>query len=210
MNRLILILVLVCLVAWIADANGKKNDYGKWALGYAGPHDPSGNTCGFVLLDLANLDVTTSAGSGHYDIYVLAVDVAGIAESHFGLYCDGSFLFYGWTSCADTYDATVGWPGSGEGVVVDWLSEQLGPHVTMGILDVYVYGTPAKLCTSVHPDIGTAGWCDGTVPEPICTNTTAICAFGCVGFGRLGYNPMECNPVAVEGRTWGTIKALYR
>ncbi len=62
--------------------------------------------------------------------------------------------------------------------------------------------------TSPDPRIGSAEWCDGTQPNPVCRQTSSPGAFGSVGFGRPGYNPSE--KVNVTKTTWGRLKAIYR
>lgn len=82
--------------------------------------------------------------------------------------------------------------------------------MTMGILNVYVYGSGSEVCISPDPRIGRAGWCDCGSPLPTCVQTKDLCAFGCIGFGTPGYNPYDCIPVPVERESWGAIKGLYR
>jgi hypothetical protein len=154
------------------------------------------------------LEVEAPAGPGRFDIYVIATDVVAIAQTRFGLSCNSSdFLFYGWTSCADTESPGSGWPGCGEGITLGWASEQAGPHVTLGIVDVYAYGT-SQVCSGPDPLIGEAEFCDGTSPEPICVGLSDTWRFGCVGFGEPGYR--SCPPPLPHSEsTWGIIKSLY-
>ena len=213
MKRMLLTVLGVAFVCMMAtNAGAVMNNNGKYALHYAGPHNQKLNTCDFVLTN-CGLDLVTSvAGAGRYDIYAIAVDVNGLTGARFGLHCEvltGGLFLYGWTSCADLELPTPLWPGCGEGNAVTWATEQMGPHVTMGILDVLVYaGTNAKMCLGADPRVGFAEFCDGSEPYPLCNSTTNPAAFGCVGFGRLGYNP--CDQVPVENSSWGAIKALYR
>jgi len=211
MTRMLLCVVALGIVVVVADARAVKNDRGLWALHYAGVHDPQANSCDTVFASAMDLVVDAPGGPGRCDIYVIAIQVDGIAESRFGLTCTGSFVFYGWTPCSDSEDPGAGWPGCDAGVSLNWASEQVGPNVTMGILDVYVYGGASRLCISPDPRIGRAGWCDGSTPTAICVQTKDQCAFGCVGFGgTTGYNPFDCVPVPVDNATWGSVKALYR
>ena len=98
-----------------------------------------------------------------------------------------------------------------------WGAEVAGPHVTVGILDVYIYGTSVCMCVCADPRVGFAEFCDGTEPSPICVNTGpgggmpgGSGHFGCVEFNAsgCGYNP--CSIVPVEQRSWGSVKSLYR
>jgi hypothetical protein len=159
-------------------------------------------------------DVVDPGGS-RWDVYVIAMDVNGIQGVRYGLRVETAvgmgLSFYGWTSCSDLEIDSPGWPGHGEGNAQTWYVEQLGPHVTMGILDLYLYpGSNTKICTTVDPRVGFSEFCDGTEPEPMCNrhyaNTHA--AYGCVGFNRRGYNP--CDVVPGERTTWGVMKAVYR
>ena len=156
---------------------------------------------------MTQIDVNAPAGPGRYDVYVIATDVEWIAQTRFGLSCAGSVTFYGWTGCADSETPDSGWPGCGEGVTMSWISEQPGPHVTLGILDVYVDG-PATICSAVYPALGKAEYCDGSVPDPICAQLDDLYRFGCVGFGETGYQSCPA-PTPPDQTTWGLIKSLY-
>lgn len=151
--------------------------------------------------------VDAPGGPGRYDVYVIGVQTTGIAGTRYGICCDGNFYFYGWTNCADLEIATDGWPGCGEGNAQTWTVEQTAGHITMGILDVYVYG-PSELTACVDPRVDFAEWCDGTEPEPMCNQVTLAQYFGRVSFGGSGYVP--CPWGAVENHTWGMVKALYQ
>jgi hypothetical protein len=167
------------------------NQRGKWALHYAGPHDSQINTCSFGVNDCGEVVVDAPSSPGRYDVYVIAVDVDAIAGTRYGLSCDGSFYFYGWTQCTDYEIPTPGWPGCNEGNAQVWSSEQPGWHVTVGILDVYVYG-PSSISTGPDPRKGFAEWCDGSMPQPICNQTWNPDAFSTVGFGIPGQ--IQCQP----------------
>ncbi len=186
---------------------GTPNNSGKWALHYAGAHNSKANTCDFVLEGCGDLVVEGPADPGRYDVYVIAIDVDRIAATRYGLDCDGQFYFYGWMSCSSLEIPTEGWPGCGEGNAQSWSQEQPGPHVTIGILDVYVY-EPSSLGVAPDPRTGWAEWCDGAVPSPVCRMTVSPEAFGSVGFGREGYDPSQEVPVIET--TWGKVKAIYR
>jgi hypothetical protein len=206
---LILLCVALAVIATSVDAGYNWN--AKWQLHYAGVHDSLANTCDFQVFDcLYGIEVSAPAGPGRYDIYIIALDTNGIAETRFGLNCDGSFFFYSWTGCSDTEDPTVGWPGCGEGITLSWDSEQPPGHVTMGILDVYVYSGVSLLCTSPDPRVGYGEWCDASTPDPACVQFSDPPAFGCVGFGQMGYNSCGVPPVQIDQGTWGRVKALYR
>jgi hypothetical protein len=204
-------IAFICLM--VADANASNNHNAKWALHYAGVHNAKLNTCAFSMTNcVTEMVVTGPVGPGRFDVYVMALDTDGIAGSRYGLCCpDGGFFFYGWTNCADLEIATAGWPGCGEGDAQTWVVEQPAGHVTMGILDVYVYAGTGMLCLCDDPRTGFAEWCDGAVPEPFCfaiDTATYPAAFGCVGFGQTGYNP--CGIIGVEPSSWGVVKSLYQ
>jgi hypothetical protein len=185
----------------------------KWALHYAGPHNAKTNTCAFEMIDcITELVETGPMGPGRFDVYVLAIDTNGIAGSRYGLFLtpDFMFYFYGWTKCSDFEIPTPGWPGHLEGNAQTWSSEQPPGHVTMGILDVYVYPGMAHLQTGNDPRVGYGEWCDGAQPAPWCCQVdynVYPAAFGYVGFGCPGYNP--CGIVPVQQRSWGAVKAIY-
>jgi hypothetical protein len=126
----------------------------------------------------------------------MAVDVDAIAGTRYGLTCDGSFFFYGWTKCTDLEIPTTNWPGCDEGNAQVWSVEQAGPHVAVGILDVYIYGS-SWLGTYHDPRVGFAEWCDGSTPEPLCHQTTTPEAFSRVGFGVPGV--LYCEPPVPVG-----------
>jgi hypothetical protein len=183
---------------------GPSDTNGKWALHIAGPHNSQSNTCGFRVTDCDNdIDVTEDSPGGRFDIYVIGLDIHKVVGTRFGLTCDGPPpYFYGWTNCAELEIPTVGWPGCGEGTALTWGSPQYGPHVTVGILDAYVYaGSNLKLEMDIDPRVGFAEWCDGEEPSPNCWQTTSSYYFGAVGFGRSGYNPCDGGavPVQLEG-----------
>jgi hypothetical protein len=201
----------MCVIA--ADANAcYKHGNSKWALHYAGEHNSKTNTCAFQVVDcLTEVVVDAPAGPGRYDVYVLALDTNGIAGTRYGICCTGSFWFYGWTKCSDFEIPTAGWPGCDEGNAQTWTAEQPPGHVTLGILDVYVYPGLPVLYTCDDPRKGFAEWCDGTSPEPWCCQLSRAeypKAFGCIGFGCGGYNP--CGAVPLEKTSWGAVKAIYQ
>jgi hypothetical protein len=175
------------------------NSDGKWALHYAGPHNTKANTCSLTVTRCEDVVVNAPSTPGRYDVYVLAVDVDAIAGTRYGLSCDGSFFFYGWTKCSDLEIPTAGWPGCDEGNAQTWTVERPGPHVTVGILDVYVYGT-SSLSSAPDPRKGFAEWCDGSSPEPVCYRTSASEAFSTLGFGIAGVIHCELPvPVGLAG-----------
>jgi len=209
MKRLTLFLICSFALTLSSSAGAVKNGNGSWTLHYAGPHDAASNTCEYAVTDcVGEIEVNAPAGPGRYDVYVIATDVDGIAATKFGLTCDGSFAFNGWTSCAESEIADSGWPDCGKGVTLSWASEQPGPHVTLGILDLYVYGT-STLCSESYPSLAKAEFCDGSVPVPVCAQIDNVIAFGCVGFGDgTGYSPCP-RPLPPSERSWGLIKSLY-
>jgi hypothetical protein len=201
----------------VTDASADKNSNGKWALHNAGEHNSKTNTCDFVLTDCTQISTDAGAGPARNDIYVIAVDVVGIAGTRYGLCIDGPMFFYGWAKCSDFEIPSAGWPGSGEANAQTWGAEVAGPHVTLGILDAYFYSNTLCMCVCDDPRVGFAEFCDGTEPSPICVNTGAggtmpggSAHFGCVEFNgsQCGYNP--CSIVPVEQRSWGSVKSLYR
>ncbi len=175
------------------------NKNGKWVLHYAGAHNSKTNTCSFDVVGCEEISVDAPGGPGRFDIYLLAVDVDEVAALRYGLYCEGDFYFYGWTSCTDLELPTDGWPGCGEGNAQTWSAPQAGPHVTAGILDVYAYGSAVSLSTGADPRVGFAEWCDGSQPSPLCHKTTNPGAFGKVGFGVAGFNPCSMVPAGLVG-----------
>jgi hypothetical protein len=108
-------------------------------------------------------------------------------------------LFYGWAKNSDLEIPTTGWPGCGEGNAQVWSEERSGPYVTLGVLDIYVYGSPNSLRAVGDPRVDYGEWCDGTMPRPICLKRTKPDAFGAVGFGIAGYNPCFVTPVRLSG-----------
>lgn len=194
----------------VTDAAAVKNANGKWALHDAGMHDAKANTCAKVFTD-CNLDINTNGATGptRHDIYIVAIDVVGIAGSRYGLCCDGPVYFYGWTKCTDFEIPTPGWPGCGQDNAQTWSVERPGPNVVLGILDAYIYPSTVSMSICVDSRVGKAEWCDANQPSPICVDATDPAYFGSVGFnGNSGYNP--CNIVPVEQRSWGSVKSLYR
>ena len=210
MRRWLPFLIAILLCSAAGDTGAQRNRIGAWTLHYAGPHDPAENTCGFEVTNcMAQLEVDAPSLPGRYDIYVIATNVEALAGSRFGIACDGGFVFYGWTSCADSEVHTDGWPGCGEGVTLNWVAEEPPGNVTMGIIEVYSYGAPATLCASPDPRVEYGEWCDASTPYPVCFETTDPWRFGCVGFGQPGYQ--NCPPpLQVNKATWGRVKALYR
>lgn len=198
----------LCLSAQYSYPTG--NSDGKWGLHFAGPHDAGKNNCAFALTDCSEgLPATDGpSGRGRYDVFVLALDVDAVAGTRYGLCCEGSFYFYGWTSCSDFDVTTAGWPACGGGSSQTWGFEQRGPNVTIGVLDIYVYGA-SVLEACVDSRTGFAEWCDGSSPSPVCDRVTDSGFFGAVGFGRPGYNPCDFGGAA-EKTSWGRLKSFYR
>ncbi len=208
-GRLCAIFVLVLFCA-VASSDASENTDAKWALHFAGDHNPQDNTCALHLDDCSDGTMVTRGpgGVGRYDIFVVAIEVSGISATRYGLCCEGSFFFYGWTSCSVLEIPEAGWPGCGTGNAQTWSFEQPGPHVTAGVLDVYVYGT-SRLATCTDPRTGTGEWCDGSSPSPICNTISDSRYFGSVGFGQAGYNPCGLKGNGEE-TTWGRLKSMYR
>ena len=210
-------LAVAFLCVMVADANAcYKHGNSKWALHYAGEHNAKVNTCAYLVTDCTppagQVVETGPMGPGRFDVYVLALDTNGIAGTRYGLWCEPEFMFwfYGWTSCSDLELPSAGWPGCNAGNAQTFGVEQPPGHVTLGILDVYVYPGMAHLKTGNDPRVGFAEWCDGASPEPWCCvidYNVYPNAFGYVGFGCPGYNP--CGVIATEKTSWGAVKAIY-
>ena len=127
MTKWLPVFIVVVLYLTVADAGASRNSQGAWTLHYAGHHNPGENTCGFEVTDcMAQLEVDAPSTPGRYDIYVIATNVEALASTRFGIECDGSFVFYGWTSCADSEVHTEGWPGCGEGGATAFKEEGAG------------------------------------------------------------------------------------
>jgi hypothetical protein len=211
---LVLCVALFGIMTHDADACFKHGN-NKWALHYAGPHNPAVNTCAYTVTDgtegAGQVVVNAPAGPGRYDIYILALDTNGIAGTRYGLCGTGAFYFYGWTSCAYLEIPTAGWPSCGGGIAQTWVPDAPPGHVTLGILDVYVYPGLNELYICDDPRVGFAEWCDGGEPYPWCCRMTVAenpGAFGSVGFGTGGHNPTSSIPV--EETSWGAVKGMYR
>ena len=213
-KALLAFLSLAFLCVMVADANAcYKHGNNKWALHSAGEHNSKTNTCDLHVMDcFVEVNVVGAGGGAREDVYILALDTNGIAGTRYGLCCDGPFWFYGWTNCADFEIPTADWLGCGAGNAQTWMVEQDPGHVTLGILDVYVYpGCGCCMCTCDDPRKGFAQWCDASVPEPWCCEIDKDvypAAFGCVCFGVPGYNP--CGIIATKESSWGAVKAIYR
>jgi hypothetical protein len=218
MKKTVFLLALAVALCLANSAQAGYNWNAKFQLHYAGAHDSKNNTCSFAVTTCSSEIVVNATGApgARYDIYIVAIDTDGIAGLRYGLGCTGSFFFYGWTKCSDFEIPTAGWPGCGEGNAQTWVAEQSAGHVTVGIIDLYIYAESELLCTADDPRKGFAEWCDGTSPEPLCNKTTDSevdpgvkdLYFGCVGFnGTSGVS--RCDEVATEKYSWGAIKSLY-
>jgi hypothetical protein len=175
------------------------NDAGKWALHYAGQHSTSNTCISFAPTGCGDFLVDAPPGPGHYDIYVIAADVGVIKETRFGLECDGTMTFYGWTACdSPIEDQSSGWPGCGEDNSLLWATPRCGPYSVIGILDVYVYGN-ARLGAAIDHRAGYAEWGDDVTPTPNRVQITDEGRFGRIGFGEPGFNPCELLPVEPRG-----------
>jgi hypothetical protein len=200
---------LLCSIAAVTSANPISSS---WGLHWAGSHDPVTHNCGFYVTDCATrpkgqVVISAPATPGHYDLYVLIVQSTGVKETRFGLCCQGAIDIVGWTSCADFEFPSPGWPGCSEGDSLGWAVQKSG-NVTLGILEVEVYGSAASVCVCPDPRVGYAGMCYEDGPELLCEQHMAPSLFGCVGFGMEGYN--ACDYVSTDRNTWGLMKALYR
>lgn len=212
MKKIGFVLAVVAVLCLATNASAGKNANGKWALHYAGIHNAKANTCTTSVPTICEEIVTTgpSEGTEHYDVYILAVDVAAIAGAMYGLTCDGDVYFYGWTNCADLEIPSENWPGCGEDLAQVWSTEQPGPIVPLGILEVYVYAASNSFSTNINATEGFAQWCDQS-PLPVCfeTDGSEPRYFGTIGFnGETGHNP--CGDVPTVPTTWGQVKALYQ
>jgi hypothetical protein len=214
MKKIGLLMAVAAVMCLATGADAEKNANGKWALHYAGIHNSKTNDCSFVLDACGSIQTTgpSSVAAEHHDIYVIAVDVAAIAGARYGLVCDGSFFFYSWQNCADLEIPTAGWPGCGESNAQTFFAEKPGPHVTLGIIELYVYPGANSMSTTIDTRTGInfASWCDGSEPSPICFETDGSDTryFGQIGFnGQTGSNP--CGIVPTEIASWGKLKAMY-
>jgi hypothetical protein len=207
----VLLTVVAGLLCVAVASSGYGNSDAKWGLHFAGSHDPRTNNCSFILTDCSDASLITevSEGVGRYDVYVIALDVDAIGGTRYGIYCDGSFFFYGWSPCSDLEVPTPSWPDCGEGIVQLWMMERYGPHVTLGVLDIYAYATSRLLGACPDPRVGVGEWCDGSAPTPVCDQTSESSYFGSVGFGIKGYNPCEAGGSG-EAVSWGKLKSVYR
>ena len=201
---------LLCLLTPAAEANPIASS---WGLHWAGEHNPSVNNCSFTVTDCATvpkgeLVINAPATPGRYDVYVLVLLTGGIKTASFGICCEGPIDIVGWTNCADYESPTPGWPGCGEGDSLSWAVQQYDFNVTLGILEVEVYGSPAKLCVCPDPRFGYAEMCYEAGSDLYCDQSTYSALFGCVGFNMQGYN--TCDFVTTDKNTWGMIKTLYR
>jgi hypothetical protein len=211
---LILGVALISIMTVDADACYKHGN-SKWALHYAGAHNLKANTCAYTVTDCTDgagqVVVNAPAGPGRFDVYILALDTDGIAGTRYGLCGTGAFFFYGWTSCAYLEIPTAGWPSVGGGNAQTWIPEAPPGHVTIGILDVYVYPGSNALYMCDDPRVGFAEWCDIGDPFPLCCRMTTAenpGAFGSVGFGVGGHNPTSSIPV--KETSWGAVRTIYR
>lgn len=212
MKKAFLVFLGIALLFFMAtDASAVKNANGKWALHYAGAHDAKGHTCAFDVTSCTDINVVGPGWGARIDIYVIAVDVQEIGSTRYGISCNGPFWIYGWTKCSDFEIPTAPWPRCGEGNAQTWVQGP-GPHVTVGILDLYVYPESACICTCVDPRVGYAEFCDSSAPSPICFQTYGSDPryFGCIGFNGSGCGHNPCGIVPTEQRSWGAVKSLYR
>jgi len=213
------LLAVIDSASWDASARARFPAL-KFGLHYAGPHNGKAHTCAMTFEtfqcwipgakpDEFVVDAPDSAGS--YDIYVIALCVVdGVAGARYGMSCSGRLYFYGWTRCSDFEIPSAGWPGCGEGNAQTWSTVQTATHVGLGLLQVYSYGEPSRLCLGADPRVGYAEFCDGSEPTPHCMKVTSEWDFSCVGFGQEGYNACPCGADPVRNNTWGAVKALYR
>lgn len=222
MKKIALLFAFMAIFVLVTDAGAIKNQNVKYALHYAGPHDAKANTCDFTVADCNNLvvDGPTIPSGEHMDIYVVAIDMEGIAGVRYGIDCVGGLhgetiiYFYGWTKCCDLEIPTVPpdyveWPNCGAGNAQTWSAEQPGPNLVMGIFECYAYGDTESMSTTTDPRETFAEVCDGTQPSPICFKFSSLPHFGTVGFnGTPGIN--NCSIIPTMNATWGTVKALYR
>lgn len=198
------------LCCFAVNADAVKNANGKFALHNAGTHNAKTHTCAFVMSNCMDINTNGGIAGERNDIYVLAIDVVAISGVRYGICCDGTFFFYGWTKCTDFEIPQTGWLACGKGNAQTWSVERPGPNVTVGIIDVFLYASSHCMCICNDPRVGFAEFCDGSQPSPICYRTSDPAHFGCVAFNGApcGYNP--CSIVPTEETSWGAVKSLYR
>jgi hypothetical protein len=207
MKKIGLLMALTAAMFLAVSAQAADNTNGKFALHFAGAHDSKANTCLFTATICDDITVNGALSATRYDVYVVAVDVDAIAGVRYGITADGPLFFYGWTKCTDFEIPSPGWPGVDEDNAQTWSTEQAGPHVTVGIFDMYAYSGTTTFSTTVDSRIGNAEFCDLTQPSPICNDVTGAGFFGTIGFdGTDGVNP--CG-VPVMPTSWGKLKAMY-
>jgi hypothetical protein len=190
-------------------ASGKHAKFGVCEA--ANSPDSLGIACSSFITDAQPLRVSN-------DVYIVVAKAAagpGVGGCSFGILRSGPAVgFFGFTLCADLQFPNGGWPNSGGGNRITWVSTTNcqrdvigtdGAHAVAGSFYLYATGNGT---VSITPNNGLV------VPELKVSDCNAsesdVTCVGAVGFGTsLGYNPCT-NPCAtpVEPTTWGAIKSL--
>jgi len=164
------------------------------------PH--SSRACGNLPEVPGCVDINhTLAGCGDVDVYPVIYDISGITGIEIGLTWPEA-----WGSCAFTpcgMDFTISeihWPG--DGISGTWLECQTTRSIVIGF--GWLAPTSAGLiCPSPHRISGFIGVTDCSYAE--FGPSAVFCAGVC---GAEGDDP--CGGPSSEGKTWGSIKSMYR
>ncbi|MEZ4651006.1 MAG: hypothetical protein R3E97_19915 [Candidatus Eisenbacteria bacterium] len=108
-----------------------------------------------------------------------------------------------WGSCADAFEATSNWPGSGSGTVLRWSVPQESTFVTAAYFAGYnYYGNPVSFALTPHPEVG--GYF-GDDSDPIVKDP--IAQYGSLGWdGGEGSAPCPEEPTPTVRQSWGKTK----
>lgn len=192
------------------------------------------NSCESVPVDLEDVvtaaDVDAENGASYFvyvigvpeipDISEVSVKPPGLGGIQLGISHDEApaLNVSGWTSCAAMEFPAEGWPASGTGNTMTWLSHCDQERLVAGYFLVTAYA-PSTLSIAPFPPTGKIKTADCSSAETVLDHSLGIDRTGWISFGggSRGIDTDGCNPIltpcsditAVERTTWGRLKAKF-
>lgn len=210
------IAVAIVLSAGASSALAGANS-GASLVVHVGPHTVK-NACTAVPSSCQGVNTVGSVGN-FYDVWVCIAnfnDSVGVAGVEFGISYNPATSqgidIFEWARCGDQEFASSGWPQSGTGNIVTWVTNQncTNTHQALRVAGRFYLGvySPDRFALTVRPVSGRVKVANCASSEDDLTDN-AQNPLGFADFGTgIGYNPC-LNIVPTVGTTWTGLKTLY-